>query len=119
VKYLLLIYMNPAAWEAFTEEERNALILDHSTFQRELIESRELVSVHGLADADEAKSVRLRDGEPVVTDGPFVEAKEFLASVYLVDVRNMDRAVELAARCPDARYNAVEVRGLMGEIYPP
>jgi hypothetical protein len=57
--------------------------------------------------------VRVRDGATHVTDGPFVEAKEFLAGYYIVDCETVERANELAARIPDARFTAVEVRPVM------
>src|SRR5688572_18151043 len=105
--------MNSTTWAQFTDEERDALIAGHDAFRKSLEESGELVGVEGLAEEGDAKSVRLRGGVPVVTDGPFVEAKEFLGSFYMIDCVSLERAIEIAARCPDAAYNAVEVRPLL------
>jgi hypothetical protein len=79
----------------------------------ELNESGELVGGEALADASNAKTVRVRSGVPAVTDGPFAEAKEQLAGYLIVDCETTDRAVEIATRWPDARYFAMEVRPLM------
>ena len=66
-----------------------------------------------LADVEHATSVRLTEGERLVTDGPFAETKETLGGYYLIDVEHLDDAIEAAARCPGARYGTVEVRPMM------
>ena len=73
----------------------------------------ELVLTQALAEPAESAVVRVRDGRPVVTDGPYVEAKEFLAGYYVVDVESRERALELAAMVPDAAVNAMEVRPIV------
>jgi hypothetical protein len=60
-----------------------------------------------------ATTVRVQDGKPIVTDGPFVEAKEALGGFYLVEARDLDEALELAAACPGAQFGAIEVRPIM------
>jgi hypothetical protein len=60
-----------------------------------------------------ATTVRVKDGKPIVTDGPFVEAKEALGGFYLVEARDLDEALELAAACPGAQFGAIEVRPIM------
>jgi hypothetical protein len=115
VKYLLMIYMNPSTWEALTEEERNAVFGAHDEFQKGIKGSGELVGFAALADPSNSTTVRVRGGVPAVTDGPFVEAKEYLAGFYVVDCESVERASELASQLPDARYTAVEVRPLMDE----
>ena len=118
MKYMLLIYNNPAAYEAFSEEERDAIFGDVERLMKELSESGEWIAGEGLADASTAKTVRVRDGAPAVTDGPFVEAKGQLAGYCMVDCDSIDRAVEIAAAWPDAKYFAMEVRALMGGSGP-
>ena len=113
MKYMLLIYNNPATYEAWTEEERTTLFGEVDEIMKELTESGELVGGEALADASTAKTVRVRDGVPAVTDGPFAEAKEQLAGYLIVDCESPERAVEIAARWPDARYFAMEVRPVM------
>ncbi|HEY3006305.1 MAG TPA: YciI family protein [Kribbellaceae bacterium] len=113
MKYLLLIMMNPEIIEALSEEERKAVFGAHEAFQAPLRESGELVGFAALADPSNSTTVRVRDGVPAVTDGPYVEAKEFLAGYYVVDCETTDRANELAAQLPEAALTAIEVRPVM------
>jgi hypothetical protein len=113
VKYILLIYQNPVTWETFSEEERNRVMAEAGEIMGELEQSGEWVGGEGLADPSNTKTVRVRDGVPAVTDGPFVEAKEQLAGYCIVECERPERAIEIAARWPDARYWAMEVRPLM------
>ena len=75
----------------------------------------QLVGAYGVADQVNAKVVRVTAGAPVVTDGPYAEAKEYLGSFTVVDCDSLERALEIAARNPAARYWGVEVRPLMHE----
>ena len=111
MKYVVLIYSNPATWETLPAAERDRVMGIHNTLIRELTESGEMLRVDGLAHPTNAKTVRLRDGVPVVTDGPFGEAKEQLAGVWALDVDSIERAIEIAA--PVAEYDTVEIRQLM------
>ena len=113
VKYVLLIYNNLATYESWSEQERAALFGEVDTIMQELTASGELVGTEALADTSQAKTVRVRDGVPAITDGPFAEAKEQLAGYLMVECESLDRAVEIAARWPDARYFAMEVRPVM------
>jgi hypothetical protein len=80
---------------------------------KELTESGELVGGEALADGSHTRTVRVRGGVPAITDGPFAEAKEQLAGYLTVDCDSIERAVDIAARWPDARYWAMEVRPVM------
>jgi hypothetical protein len=115
VKYLLIMNMNPEIWEALTEEERTAVMEGHGEFIATIRESGEMISTEALGDPSTSAVVRVRDGVPVVTDGPFLEAKEYLAGYYLVDCESRDRALELAALIPDAKVPGmgIEVRPVM------
>jgi hypothetical protein len=113
VKYILLIYQKPATFETFSEEERNRVIAEVDEIMEELSKSGEWVGGEALADPSTAKTVRVRDGVPAVTDGPFVESKEQLAGYCIVESETAERATEIAARWPDARYWAMEVRPIM------
>jgi hypothetical protein len=113
VKYILMIYQNPAGWEKLSEEERNGVMKEVDDIVQELTESGEWVDGHGLAHPSTIRTVKVRDGVPVVTDGPFIEAKEQLAGFSIIETDNPERAVEIAARWPDARYWALEVRPMM------
>jgi hypothetical protein len=111
VKYVVLIYNNPATWEALPYAERDRIMNIHNTLIKELTASGELLRVDGLTHPTNTKTVRLRGGTPVVTDGPFSEAKEQLAGVWALDCESIDRAIEIGA--PLAEYDTVEVRPLM------
>jgi hypothetical protein len=113
VKYMLLIYQNPATWETLSEDERNQLMSEAGEIFEELEQSGEWVGGEALADSSQTKTVRVRDGVPAVTDGPFVESKEQLVGYCIVQCETPERAIEIAARWPDARYWAMEVRPLM------
>jgi hypothetical protein len=111
VKYVVLIYSNPATWETMSEAERDRVMGIHNALIKELTQSGELLRVDGLTHPTNTKTVRLREGVPVVTDGPFSEAKEQLAGVWALDCESIERAIEISA--PVAEYDTVEVRPLM------
>src|SRR5690242_13649301 len=108
-----MIYMNPAVWDTLPEAEKTAVMGAHEAFQQPIRDSGELVGFAALADPASSRTVRVRDGVPAATDGPYLEAKEFLAGYYAVDCETRARAEELAAQIPDARYTAIEVRPVM------
>ena len=72
-----------------------------------------------LVGVEQATSVRVRDGERIVTDGPFAETKETLGGYYLLEVDNLDDAIEAASECPGASYGTIELRPVMGMSEPP
>jgi hypothetical protein len=113
MKYMLLIYNNPATYQAWSEAERGELFGEVDAIMKELTESGELVGGEALADASNTTTVRVREGSVASTDGPFAEAKEQLAGYLMVECESQERAVEIAARWPDARYFAMEVRPVM------
>ncbi|MGH2344458.1 MAG: YciI family protein [Chloroflexota bacterium] len=113
MKYMLLIYDNPNTREAFFGETGAGLMAEVDTLMKELTESGELVGGEALADPSNTKTVQPRAGVPAVTDGPFAEAKEHLGGYLIVDCETIDRAVEIAARWPNARFCAMEVRPIM------
>jgi hypothetical protein len=109
---MILIYNNPALYQSWTPEQRDELFGEVGDIMKELTESGELLATDGLADASTAITARVRDGVPVLTDGPFAEAKEQLAG-YLMLECDRDRAVEIATRWPDAKYFGMEVREVL------
>jgi hypothetical protein len=113
MKYLLIITTNPEIWESLSQEKRNEVFAAHDRFRTEIVEPGELCSSVALADPSNTRTVRVRDGEVVVTFGPYASAKEFLGGYCLVECETLERATELAAAIPDARFTAVEVRPLM------
>ncbi|MER7768396.1 YciI family protein [Kitasatospora sp. NPDC096140] len=115
MKFLISLHINPAVLDALTDEEKAAIGAGHGRFIEEVKESGELILTQALVDPSQAAVVTVRNGQPVVTDGPFLEAKEFLGGFYLVDCEDRARAIELAARIPDTRIAGlgVEVRQVM------
>ena len=113
MRYMLLIYQNPASFETLSEEERNAVMGEVGTIMGELTESGEWLGGEGLADPSQTKTVKVRDGVPAVTDGPYLEAKEHLVGYCLLECESVERATDIATRWPDARWWGVEVRPLM------
>ncbi|WP_433207492.1 YciI family protein [Dactylosporangium sp. CS-047395] len=113
MKYLLLIHMNPDVWSTLTQADIDEVMAGHDTFIKTITESGELIRTDALGQPAESAVVRVRGGAPAVTDGPYVEAKEFLAGFYFVECATRDRALELAAMIPDAKWNAIEVRPIV------
>jgi hypothetical protein len=113
MKYVVLIYSNPATWEALPKEEADRVLRDHFAVIHELEKSGEMLSRFGLSDPTNTKTIRIHDGIPAVTDGPFGEAKEQLAGVFLVDCESVERVLEFSG--PLAQHGIVEVRPLMEE----
>ena len=115
MQFLISMHINPAVFEALTEEEMAAIGEGHGTFMQALKDSGELITTQALVDPSQAVVVSVRNGQPVVSDGPFLEAKEYLGGFYLIDCEDKERAIELAARIPDAAIAGlgVEVRQVM------
>ena len=125
MKYLLLIYSSdPDRWEhpmflrnpefrALPAGERAALVRAADDLWTEVAASGELVSGTALADPVLARTTRTRDGVPVTTDGPFLEAKEQLAGYFVLDCESRERVEEIVGRFPDVRFGAVEIRPIM------
>jgi hypothetical protein len=114
MKYVVLIYSNRGAFEAMSEDDRAALMSEADTYQKEFTASGELIGDgFALADPSTGKTVRVRNGLPAVTDGPFAEAKEQLAGLYVLDTDSIERATEIVTHDPAARFWAVEVRPIM------
>ncbi|WP_410563626.1 YciI family protein [Amycolatopsis sp. cmx-4-61] len=117
MKYVVLIYGNPdsrAAWEGMSDDQRAAGLAHYRRLNDELDASGERIVSERLAFPELAK--RVSGG--ITTDGPFAEAKEFLAGFYLLDCDIEDRALEIAAKLPEASFGAVEVRPVMGLAGP-
>lgn len=114
MKYMLLIYTNEASKKAIAEN-REAIGAEVDAFMAELIESGELIGGQALADPVNARTVKVRGGVPVITDGPFLEAKEYLAGTVILECDSLERATAIAQRWPDARYCAMEVWPVMDE----
>jgi hypothetical protein len=113
VKYLILIYSNPesrALWDTFSPEQRAQGLGAYEALNAELAESGEMVVSEALDDPAKGKRVHVTEGATLTTDGPFAEVKELLVGFYVVDCASMERAVEIAAKVPEAFLGLVEVR---------
>lgn len=120
MKYMLLIYDNADTRAIFMGPDGGGLMAQMETLMAELTESGELLSTEALADPSQTRSVRPgADGTPAITDGPLAEAKEHFGGYLLVDCETPERAAEIAARWPSARYTPLEVRPLMSQDAPP
>jgi hypothetical protein len=116
VKYLVLIWSNPASraiWESFSDEQRSEGFRYYAALTEELAASGELIVSEALADASLTRRVSVRGGQTLTSDGPFAEAKELLAGFFLLEVPSEERAVEIAARVPEAELGLVEVRPVL------
>jgi len=116
MKYMILIHGNPTtreAWEGFSPEEQAKGMSAYTALSDDLTASGEMIVTEALADPSLARVVSTADGRALVTDGPFAEAKEHLAGFFLIDCESMERAVEHAARIPEAEFGLVEVRPVM------
>ncbi|MET9265585.1 YciI family protein [Amycolatopsis sp. NPDC004079] len=115
MKYLVLIYGNPAsraAWAGMTDEQKAEGLRAYQRFHEEL-EGERIVSER-LAAPELTKQVHVRTDGVSTTDGPFAEIKEQLAGFYLLECDSEDRALEIAARIPEAPFATIEVRPVMG-----
>jgi hypothetical protein len=121
MKYLLLIHSNPVTWghPSFLQTEegkrlpkkaRDALAAQLDKLLTEIDESGELITAVPLDPPAKTRVVRVREGVRATTDGPYSEAKEQLAGIFLIDVETPERAEEIAATIPEAEFVAVEIR---------
>lgn len=107
MRYMLLVYLEE---NALGEQERVACYDESVRFTHELKASGQYLAASPLYPTSSATSVRVRDGRRLVTDGPFAETREQLGGYFLVDARDLDEALAIAARIPGARFGTVEVR---------
>ena len=116
MKYVILIHHNPesrAVWDSFTPEQQQDGYAAYATLTDELEANGELILAEALADPGLAVRVHRVDDAVNATDGPYAEAKEFLAGFFLLDVASRERAIEIAGRIPEADLGQIEVRPIM------
>ena len=106
MKYILLIHHE----EVLDEDNRLQLLAESVQLANQLHEKRQYLDAAPLQPTSATTSVKVRDGKQLVTDGPFAETREQIGGYFLIDVRDLDEAVEIAARIPGARIGTVEVR---------
>ena len=110
MKYLLLIYGNEHAFETMSEEERHEVYAAYDALMKDLAATGEAIAGDELAPTSTATTVQVRNGERLVTDGPFAETKEQLGGYFLIDVKDLDAAIDIAARMPTVTAGSIEVR---------
>jgi hypothetical protein len=113
MQYLLMIYHNEAEFTKMDPAARQAMIGEYTTYTQSIIQSGHFKAGDGLQPTTTATTVRLRDGKILTTDGPFAETREQLAGYYLVEANDLDAAIGLAARIPEARNGSIEIRPIM------
>src|SRR5881394_2209381 len=113
VKYMLLICRDEQVWDKLSLAERQKIYADTVKLQKELEGRGQYLAGHPLYPSSAATTVRVRDGQRLVTDGPFAETKEQLGGYFLVEVDDLDTAIELASKIPGARHGSVEVRPII------
>ena len=110
MKYLLLIYMHE---KAMSEGEREKCYVESTKLAHDLKANGQYLSANPLQPVATATSVRMREGKRLVTDGPFAETREQLGGYFLVEAKDLDEALAIAARIPAARFGTVEVRPIL------
>ena len=113
MRYALLIYASEQEWANQTEEQSQAAYQEYMAFTKDIIDRGLMKGGEALQPTSTATSVRVRNGDTLTTDGPFAETKDQLGGFYLVDCKDLDEAVEVAAGIPDARRGTIEVRPVM------
>ena len=110
MKYMLLICRDEPSWDKLSSAERQKIYADTVELSEELTSRGQYLGGFPLHPSSSATSVRVRDGKRLVTDGPFAETREQLGGYMLIDVKDLDEAIAIAARIPLARTSTVEIR---------
>ena len=113
MQYLLLIYDSESDWDKVSEVDRNAMFQEYMELSKQLAQSGNYRAGNQLHPTSKATTVRVRDKKRLVTDGPFAETREQLGGYYLVEAKDLDEAVGIAARIPSARMGSIEVRPIV------
>ena len=113
MQYLLMIHDDESRYERMPEQEMQDLLGAYLDFRTAVKEAGVFVGANRLSPVATAATVRIREGEQVVTDGPFAETKEQLGGYYLIDTETLDEALEWAARIPSAKTGSIEVRPIL------
>ena len=110
MQYMLLIYGDQDSWKSRSEEENGQIYQAYMQFTKDLQDSGAMVAGDALEPTPTATTVRVRNEETLTTDGPFAETKEQLGGYYLIEAKDADEAIAVAARIPGAQYGSIEVR---------
>ena len=110
MQYLLMIYRSEAELGKMDAAARKAMTAEYGAFTQSIIQSGHFKAGDGLQPTSTATTVRVRDGKTLTTDGPFAETREQLGGYYLVEAKDLDTALAIAAKIPGARFGSIEVR---------
>lgn len=110
MRYLLMIYSDESHYARMSEAEYGKLMADYGSFTAELEQSGRFQDGQRLRPVAEATTVRVRNGDTMITDGPFAETKEQIGGFYLIEAESLDEAQEWARKIPTASYGSIEVR---------
>jgi hypothetical protein len=113
MQYLLMIYRSEAELGKMDPAARQKMTAEYGTFTQSIIQSGNFKAGDGLQPSTTATTVRVRDGKILTTDGPFAETREQLGGYYLIEAKDLDTAIGIAARIPGAREGSIEVRPIM------
>jgi hypothetical protein len=113
MQYLLLIYTDESKLRAASQADKDAMFREYGAYTASIIKTGNMKAGDALQPASTATTVRVREGKTLTTDGPFAETKEQLGGYYLVEAKDLDEAIKLAARIPGARSGSIEVRPVM------
>ena len=113
MRYLLLIYEKEADFAGLSEAEQGKIFEEYMDYTRRIRKSGNYVSGEALEPIATATTVRVKNGKTVSTDGPFAETREQLGGFYLVEAKDLDEAIKLAAGIPASRTGSIEVRPIM------
>ena len=113
MKYLLLVHHDEETFRKISKEKQQQMLTESVELTHHLHANQQYVHASPLHPAATGVLVRMREGKPLVTDGPFIETREQLASYFLIDARDLSEAVRIATRVPGARIGTVEVRPLI------
>jgi hypothetical protein len=113
VKYLCLIYEDEKNWTKMPKEQSDAVMGEYFAFTENIKKSGQMLGGEALQPTQAATTVRVRGGKISTTDGPFAETKEQLGGYYLIDAKDLNDAIQVAAKIPSARFGSIEVRPLM------
>src|SRR6185503_15649035 len=119
MQYILLIYSSDEMWENKTPDQINQIMGEYNAFTESIVKSGNFKAGEELQPATAATTVRVRNGKPQVTDGPFAETREQLGGFYWIEAKDLDQALQIAARIPSALVGSIEVRPIMVFEKPP
>jgi len=119
MQYMLLIYSNEKDWDKQTPEQMGEVMNAYNAFTESIVKSGNYKAGEALQPVSTATTVRVRNGKPQITDGPFAETREQLGGFYWIEAKDLDQALQIAARIPSALVGSIEVRPIMVFEKPP